>query len=98
MYYKIATRNNIILSIGQIFAGQVSKDIADWAVKLIRSTTTISFSLLISSYEKSIHFNSSKAASEIISALSKENGGEANFRFTASGNCPARIPFFLLFM
>jgi uncharacterized protein (UPF0210 family) len=27
-------------------------------------------------------------------SLAKENNGEANFRFTASANCPAGIPFF----
>jgi uncharacterized protein (UPF0210 family) len=41
-----------------------------------------------------IHSNSIRAASEIILALSKEDNGEANFRFTASANCPAGIPFF----
>ncbi len=92
---KIAKRNNIVLSIGQILSpDKYQKDIADWAVKLVRSTTTISFSLPISSHEKGIHFNSINAASEIISAISKEDGGEANFRFTASANCPAGIPFF----
>lgn len=92
---KIAKRNNIVLSIGQILSpDKYQKDIADWAVKLIRSTATISFSLPISSHEKGIHFNSIKAAAEIIAAISKENGGEANFRFTASANCPAGIPFF----
>jgi uncharacterized protein (UPF0210 family) len=92
---EIAKRNNIVLSVGQILSpNKYQKDIADWAVKLIRSTTTISFSLPISSPEKGIHFNSIKAAAEIISALSKQNGGEANFRFTASANCPAGIPFF----
>ncbi len=92
---KIAKRNNIVLSIGQILSPDTyQKDIADWAVKLIRSTATISFSLPISSHEKGIHFNSIKAAAEIIAAISKENGGEANFRFTASANCPAGIPFF----
>jgi len=92
---EIAKRNNIVLSVGQILSpDKYQKDIADWAVKLIRSTTTISFSLPISSHEKGIHFNSIKAASEIISAISKENAGEANFRFTASANCPAGIPFF----
>ena len=48
----------------------------------------------ISSRERGIHFNSIKAASEIVAAISKVNGGEANFRFTTSANCPAGIPFF----
>jgi len=92
---KIAQRNNIILSIGQILPpDKYQTGIADWAEKLLQTTTTISFSLPISSHEIGIHFNSIKAASEIISAISKFNGGEANFRFTSSANCPAGIPFF----
>jgi uncharacterized protein (UPF0210 family) len=92
---KIAQRNNIVLSIGQILPpDKYDAGIADWAEKLIQTTTTISFSLPISSHAIGIHFNSIKAASEIISAISKFNGGEANFRFTASANCPAGIPFF----
>ena len=92
---KIAQRNGVILSIGQILPpDKYQPGIADWAEKLVQTTTTISFSLSISSHEKGIHFNSIKAASEIISAISKFNGGEANFRFTASANCPAGIPFF----
>lgn len=92
---KIAQRNNIILSIGQILPpDKYQTGIADWAEKLMQTTTTISFSLPISSHEIRIHFNSIKAASEIVTAISKVNGGEANFRFTASANCPAGIPFF----
>ncbi len=92
---KIAQRNNIVLSIGQILpADKYQTGIADWAEKLIQTTTTISFSLPISSHEMGIHFNSIKAASEIIAAISKSNGGENCFRFTASANCPAGIPFF----
>jgi len=92
---KIAQRNNIILSIGQILPpDKYQGGIAGWAEKLIQTTTTISFSLPISSHVIGIHFNSIKAASEIISAISKFNEGEANFRFTTSANCPAGIPFF----
>ena len=92
---KIAKRNNVILSIGQILPGDKQKvGIADWTVKLVKNTTSISFSLPISSYEEGIYSVSIKLASEIILALSKEDEGEANFRFTASANCPAGIPFF----
>jgi len=92
---KLAQRNNIILSIGQILPpDQYQSGIANWAKNLIQTTTTISFSLSIASHESGIHFNSIRSASEIITALSKLNGGEANFRFTASANCPPGIPFF----
>jgi len=92
---KIAQRNNVILSIGQILPpDKYQSDISAWADKLVQSTTTISFSLPISSHEKGIHFNSIKAAAEIISVISTSNNGENCFRFTASANCPAGIPFF----
>ena len=92
---KIAQRNNISLSIGQILpSDKFMEGIGDWVEKLIQSTSNIFFSLPISSHEMGIHFNSIKACSEIIAALSKLKGGEACFRFTASANCPAGIPFF----
>ena len=92
---KIAQQNNISLSIGQILPpDKYENDIGDWAEKLVKATSNINFSLPISSHEIGIHFNSIKACSEIIAAISKSNRGEDCFRFTASANCPAGIPFF----
>lgn len=92
---KIAQRNNISLSIGQILPpDNYQQGIGEWAEKLMHATSNTSLSLSISSHEKGIHFNSIKACSEIIAAISKSNGGEDCFRFTASANCPASIPFF----
>jgi uncharacterized protein (UPF0210 family) len=92
---KIAQQNKISLSIGQILPpDKYQEGIGDWAEKLVQTTSNIFFSLPISSHEKGIHFNSIKASSEIISALSKSKGGEDCFHFTASANCPAGIPFF----
>ncbi|HMJ47316.1 MAG TPA: DUF711 family protein [Ferruginibacter sp.] len=92
---KIAQQHNFSLSIGQILPPDKNQaGIGDWAEKLIKTTSNISFSLPISSHEIGIHFNSIKASSEIIAAISKSNGGEACFRFTAAANCPAGIPFF----
>ena len=92
---RIAQQNNILLSIGQILPpDKYQAGIGDWAEKLVETTSNISFSLPISSHETGIHFNSIKASSEIIAAISKSKGGESSFRFTASANCPAGIPFF----
>ena len=92
---RIAARNGVILSIGQVLPpDQYSAGIADWAAKLVRTTQTISFSLPISSHALGIHTQSIRAAAEIILALSAIDNGEANFRFTAAANCPAGIPFF----
>ena len=92
---KIAQRNNVSVSIGQLLPpNKYQTGIGDWAEKLVQTTSNISLSLPISSHEIGVHFNSIKASSEIIAALSKSKGGEACFRFTASANCPAGIPFF----
>jgi uncharacterized protein (UPF0210 family) len=70
-------------------------DIAKWAVDLINTTETISFSLPISSSEQGLLYNSIKLAAEITVAIANNTkGGEGNFRFTASANCPSGIPFF----
>ena len=92
---KIAQRNNVSLSVGQILPpDRYEEGMGDWAEKLLQTTTNIFFSLPISSHEIGIHFNSIKVCSEIITALSKSKGGEACFHFAASANCPAGIPFF----
>jgi len=92
---KIAQQHNISLSIGQVLPpDKYQAGIGDWAAKLLQTTANISISLPISSHEAGIHFNSIKASAEIITAISRSKGGEDCFRFTASANCPAGIPFF----
>ncbi|HEY0680002.1 MAG TPA: DUF711 family protein [Chitinophagaceae bacterium] len=92
---RIAQRNNIVLSIGQILPpDEYQQEISGWVEKLAQTTSTISFNLSVSSPEKGIHYKSVRAAAEIITALSRFNNGEANFRFAATANCPAGIPFF----
>lgn len=93
---RIAQKENIAFSIGQILPPDVySDDIAKWAVGLINTTETISFSLPISSSEQGLLYNSIKSAAEITVAIANNTkGGEGNFRFTASANCPSGIPFF----
>lgn len=93
---QIAKRANVSLSIGEILNGnQYDSALAKWVIQLHQETTNISFSIAISSKKEGIHDKSIKAAAEICQALSKNSkGGEANFRFTASANCPAGIPFF----
>jgi len=93
---RILKRENVLLSIGAILPpNQYDTGIAEWAVSLIKNTDNINFSVLISSTKDGIHKSSIKAAAEISVALSQNTeGGEGNFRFTASANCPAGIPFF----
>jgi hypothetical protein len=93
---RIAQKENIAFSIGQVLPPDMYRnDISKWAVNLIHQTETISFSLPISSTERGVMFNSIKAAAEITVAIANNSkGGEGNFRFTASANCPDGIPFF----
>lgn len=86
---KIATQQQISLSIGQVLPPDTHQPgIGAWSQKLIQATSNISFSLPISSHAKGIQYNSIKASSEIISAISRSNGCEDCFRFMASANCP----------
>lgn len=93
---QIAMREDISLSIGELLPpNQYKSDIADWVIQLIKETDKINFSIPISSFSGGVYPNSIKAAAEVTIAVSKNSeGGEGNFRFTASANCPAEIPFF----
>lgn len=93
---EILVKNNISLAIGQLIDGnQYNSELANWTVRLIAKTSNINFSIPISSEQFGIHNKSIKTAAEICKALSVNGkGGEANFRFTASANCPNGIPFF----
>lgn len=93
---KILIENNIGLSIGELISGnQYDEDLAVWTIQLVKETSNINFSVPISSESLGIHHKTIKTASEICLALSKNSkGGEGNFRFTASANCPDGIPFF----
>jgi hypothetical protein len=93
---RMATKENVALSIGQILPADVyDKSISEWVVRLINTTEAISVSLPVSSADLGVHTKSIKAAAEIAVAISKQGkGGEGNFRFTASANCPPGIPFF----
>ena len=92
----IVKREGINLSIGELLPPNVYKsDLADWVIELIKETDNINFSIPISSLALGLHPHSIKAAAEVTIAISKNSaGGEGNFRFTASANCPAEIPFF----
>jgi hypothetical protein len=93
---RIAQREGVVVAIGWILPpNENDAKISDWVVDLITQTQMISFSLPISSAELGIHHNSIKASAEIIRAISTNSiGGEGNFRFTASANCPPGTPFF----
>ncbi len=93
---KILAEHSIMFSIGELFRGNKNPEgLASWSTHLINNTSNISFSVPIASVERGIHDASIQAAALICKALALNSpGGEANFRFTASANCHAGIPFF----
>ena len=93
---RVAARFNIALAVGAIAPPDVLLDnLGDWSVKLINSTSTISFSLPICDLERGIYAKSIKSAASITRAISSgTEGGEGNFRFAATANCPPGTPFF----
>lgn len=93
---ELLKKANMILSIGPIMkADDPGFDIPQWAVKLINTTETISFSISIADQQNGILGNGVHQAAITISEIAENTkGGEGNFRFTASANCPAGIPFF----
>ncbi len=92
---KLVNDAGMILAIGPIIDESYVNDISDWAVSLIKSTETISFSISIADSKNGILANGVHQAALTISNIADNTkGGEGNFRFTASANCPAGIPFF----
>lgn len=92
---QLVTEAGMILAIGPIVGNDYVGDISNWAVKLIQETESISFSISIANKENGISGSGvHQAAMTIANIAENTNGGEGNFRFTASANCPAGIPFF----
>jgi uncharacterized protein (UPF0210 family) len=93
---RIAVREDVALSIGELLPADLyDSQLAGWVTDLIKETKNLSFSIPISSLSRGVHPKSIKAAAEVAIAVAENSeGGEGNFRFTASANCPAGIPFF----
>ncbi len=93
---KLVKEAGMILAIGPIMKEQDDAfEVPEWSVKLINTTETISFSISIAEKGKGILGNGVHQAATTMAAIADETpGGEGNFRFTASANCPAGIPFF----
>ncbi len=89
-------QQNVILSIGQIInTDHHAPRLSDWAVDLIRSTDHINFTVGVASADGGVHSGAIRSAAETIAAISKTSpGGEGNFRFAATANCPPGTPFF----
>ncbi len=93
---KLVRRSNMILSVGPLIKDDYPGfEIPDWSVRLINATETINFSISIANKKNGVLGGSvHHAASTIVAIAEGTKGGEGNFRFTASANCPPGIPFF----
>ena len=93
---QICSENDILIAIGEIIPrNQYSDKTVDWVKELIEETSMISFNVSIASEAYRVQENSIKMAAKITQCLAQNSkGGEANFRFTASANCPANVPYF----
>jgi uncharacterized protein (UPF0210 family) len=89
-------QQDLILSIGPVINSNLySPGLSDWAVKLIQNTSQISFTIGIASADGGAHSGAIRSAAETIAAIAGSSpGGEGNFRFAATANCPPGTPFF----
>jgi uncharacterized protein (UPF0210 family) len=93
---QLASEKNVVFSIGPVITDdRHDPEFASWAVQLIKETKSISFTVTVASPEAGVHKKTALAAAEAIVAIAGATpGGEGNFRFAASANCPAGTPFF----
>ncbi len=92
---EMLSAGNVILSIGPVITDdRHDAEFASWAVRLVRETKNINFSVTVAS-ERGVHAQTTRTAAEAMVAISKSSpGGEGNFRFTAAANCLPGTPFF----
>ena len=92
---RAVAAKNVLLNIGPVITDdRYDPEFAEWAVRLVKETRSINFSVTVAS-ARGVHRQAARTAAEAIVALSRSTpGGVGNFRFTASANCPPGIPFF----
>jgi uncharacterized protein (UPF0210 family) len=93
---EFCLQHELVLSVGPIInSDQYDPGLADWAVELIRNTSQINFTVGVASANAGAHSAAIRAAAETIAAIGRTSpGGEGNFRFAATANCPPGSPFF----
>jgi uncharacterized protein len=93
---RVARTRDVLVSIGPILlADRADPALAGWAAELARTTTKISFSVVVAAPGSGTQPQAVKVAAESIVAISKSTpGGLGNFHFAAAANIPAGTPFF----
>jgi uncharacterized protein len=93
---EFCEQENVVLSVGPVVnTDHYDARLADWAVELIRTTSRVNFSVGVASADGGVHTGAIRSAAETIAAIARSSpGGEGNFRFAATANCPPGTPFF----
>ncbi len=93
---RLAAEHGTIVSIGPVLTeNRLDADLAAWAAELVRTTRTISFSVVIASPQGGVHDQAAVTAAQTMSALATAlKDGIGNFRFAAAAGIPAGTPFF----
>jgi uncharacterized protein len=93
---RVARSGDALVSIGPILlADRADTTLPAWAAELARTTTQISFSVVVAAPGSGTQPKAVKVAAEVIVALSKAtSGGLGNFHFAAAANIPPGTPFF----
>jgi uncharacterized protein (UPF0210 family) len=93
---RVVSAKGVGLNIGPVIVdNRHDPNFRAWAVRLIKETNRINFSVSVASPTAGVHDQAALTAAEAIVAIAKASeGGRGNFRFTASANCPPGIPFF----
>jgi hypothetical protein len=69
--------------------------LADWGAEIIDNTTHTSFTVGVASADGGVHPDAIRSAAETIATIARTSkGGEGNFNFAATANCPPGTPFF----
>lgn len=84
------------LSIGPVInSNKHEPGLADWATELLGATSRTNFTVGVASAADGVHPAAIRSAAETIAAIARTSpGGEGNFNFAATANCPPGTPFF----
>ncbi|MEE9372408.1 MAG: DUF711 family protein [Saprospiraceae bacterium] len=96
IFDDLCNEHQMMWAIGDLFSPDTyAPESLDWIQELMSSTSSLSFHTSIASADIGLHNHSMKMAANICHMLAQNSkGGEANFRYTVSANCPPGVPYF----
>ena len=93
---SLATAEGITASIGPVLVtDRMDAELPGWAAELVRTTKTLSCSIVVASPELGVHHQAATiAAQTMIAVANLTTDGVNNFRFAAAANIGPGTPFF----